>query len=106
MIYSVHPLEEMRNPVTLGANIKHVLIKLCEEAENEVAFHTPCCLSAGKLLDKIAQKACVRASLEAPFYPSSQEFLDGFFFGLVVICNLLFWRQLTCNCVIISLRVY
>lgn len=37
MIYSVHPSEEMRNQVTLGANIKYVLIKLHEEVENEAS---------------------------------------------------------------------
>lgn len=37
MIYSVHPSEEMRNPVTLGANIKYVLIKLYDEVEDEAS---------------------------------------------------------------------
>lgn len=37
MIYSIHPSEEMRNQVTLGANIKYVLIKLHEEVENEAS---------------------------------------------------------------------
>lgn len=37
MIYSVDPSEEMRNQVTLGANIKYVLIKLHEEVENEAS---------------------------------------------------------------------
>lgn len=35
MIDSVYPLEEMKNQVTLGFYIKYVLIKLCEDVENE-----------------------------------------------------------------------
>lgn len=57
MIDNVHRLEEMKNEVTLGANIKYVLIKLCEDVENEAAFCAPFCPSDRKLSDKTAQKA-------------------------------------------------
>lgn len=57
MIDSVHPSEEMKNQVTLGANIKYGLIKLCEDVENEAALRAPFCPSAGKLSDKTTQKA-------------------------------------------------
>lgn len=57
MIDSVHPLEEMKNQVTLGANIKYVLIKLCEDIEKEAAFCAPFGPLAGKHSDKITQKA-------------------------------------------------
>lgn len=40
MIDSVHPSEKMKNQVTLGANIKYVLIKLREGVENEAAFRS------------------------------------------------------------------
>lgn len=35
MIYNIHPSEEMKNQVTLRVRIKYVLIKLCEEVEDE-----------------------------------------------------------------------
>lgn len=77
MIDSVHPLEEMKNQVALGANIKYVLIKLCEDAENEAAFRAPFCLSAEKLLGKTAQGVS-EGLIGAPFYPSARKFPDGF----------------------------
>lgn len=57
MIDSVHPSEEMKNQVPLGANLEHVLIKLCVDGEREAALRAPFCPSAGKRSDKTAHKA-------------------------------------------------
>lgn len=127
MIYSVHPSEEMRNQVTLGANIKYVLIKQHEEVENEaspsratVNYTTK---SSTDFLSKLlfCQSARNQPGTDkplgetegltvAPSDPPSRNFPDRFYLGLIVIRNLLFRRQLTCNChsvaVVIPLSVY
>lgn len=131
VIYSVHPSEEMRNQVTLGANIKYVLIKLHEEVENEasssratVNYRTksstdffansfsasqPGIFGTDKPVGETEGRTRPRDAL-APSDLPSRNFPDRFYLWLIVIRSLLFWRQLTCNCssvaVVIPLSVY
>lgn len=126
VIYSVHPWEEMRNQVTLGANIKYVLIKLHEEVENEAS---PSCATINyttkSSTDFLANSFSVSQPgtfgtdkplgetgglTVVPSDPPSRNFPQRFYLWLIVIPNLLFQRQLTCNCysvaVVIPLSVY
>lgn len=77
MIYSVHPSEKMRNPVTLGANIKYVLIKLYDEVEDEASPSRTTINYTTKGSPDCLAKSFL--SILLVFYPSTRKFPDGFY---------------------------
>lgn len=71
MIYSLHPSEKMKNQVTLGANMKYVLIKLCEEVANEAS---PSCASHAPI--NYTTKSSTDSRLADSFLSVSREILE------------------------------